>query len=244
MRTLIMIVTAFFFAVSGMHAQKSDLFDSGNQAYATGKFADAVRDFEEAVGRKEYSAPLFYNLGNAYFREGKTGPAILNYERALWLNPADPDAKANLRFVRKTAGLFEPSTTWWQMVPGWLSLDAWSWTAAWCWFFLCAALIVRWLLPRAKGTGALKPLIAVWTVVLAISLAAAMIRFPDVHRAVVLAQDAPLRVAPVEKSAALSSLKAGDMVRIENQRGDFLYVSTEDGKTGWTTIKETAPVVD
>src|SRR4030081_3271382 len=52
-----------------------------------------------------YSAPALYNLANAYARAGKPGLAVLNYERARLLEPNDSDIDANLRHVRKAAGL-------------------------------------------------------------------------------------------------------------------------------------------
>ena len=54
-----------------------------------------------------YSANLFYNLGNAYFRTGNFGRAILNYERALALDRHHPESEANLRVVRDEARALE-----------------------------------------------------------------------------------------------------------------------------------------
>ena len=237
------ILAAFFLCSSAVHAEQTDLFNRANESYATGKYANAARDLEELAGRKELSAPLFFNLGNAYFRDGRTGLSILNYERAFWLNPGDPDTRANLRFVRKTAGLFEPTLTWWQVVPGWMSLDAWSWIACASWFLLVAVLILRWWKREAKWTSGFKPVTAVLAVTLAVSLSSALIRLPDLERAVVLAADAPLRVAPLEKSPAPATLRAGDLVQIENRHGPFFFVETEDGKTGWATDKEVEPII-
>lgn len=45
------------------------------------------------------SAEYYFNLGNAYYRSGKKGKAILCYERALRLNPRYEKAQANLDFV-------------------------------------------------------------------------------------------------------------------------------------------------
>lgn len=237
MRRIILTLLAFFFSLTGAQA---DAFDSGNEAYASGRYQDAIREFESVAARKEYSSALFYNLGNAFFRSGRTGEAVLNYERALWLNPSDPDARANLRFVRKTAGLFEPAREWWQVLPGWLSLNAWSWMACGSWFVLSALLILRrW----KRDLTVLKPVIAVASIMLAVSLASALIRVPDTRQAVVLAVEAPLRVAPLEKSAATATLRAGDEVRIANAREGFLYVETEDGKAGWATDKEVQPII-
>ena len=58
-----------------------------------------------ATAREGYSAPALYNLANAYARAGKSGLAVLNYERARLLEPNDPDIDANLRHVREAVGL-------------------------------------------------------------------------------------------------------------------------------------------
>ena len=59
-----------------------------------------------------YSAAALFNQGNADARQGKTGPAILNYERALLLAPDDADITANLRVVRAKAGLPDAPQNW------------------------------------------------------------------------------------------------------------------------------------
>ena len=231
------ILVAFFFLRISAHG---DSFASGNEAYASGKPADAIQRWEDLVAKKQYSEPLFFNLGNAYFKDGKTGAAILNYERALWMKPSDPDAKANLKYVRSTAGLFEPTREWWQVVPQWASLEFWGVLACVAWFGFSCSLILFWWKPKAG----LRAVIAVFAVLLPISAAAAIIRLPDMKRAVVQITDAPLRVAPLEKSPVTVTLKAGDIVRIENKRESFIYVETEDGKTGWAiTGAEIAPVI-
>jgi hypothetical protein len=243
MRTLNATLAAFLFWLSGVHAEQTELFDSGNQAFAAGKPADAIRDWEKLAEQRQYSAPLFFNLGNAYFKENKTGSAILNYERALWLNPADPDARANLKFVRSTAGLFEPSREWWQMVPSWGSLDNWAWSACMGWFLFAAALVLRWWKPEAKWSSTMKPVIAVAAVCMVTGIASAMIRLPDLDRAVVLVADAPLRVAPIEKSQTGATLREGDVVRVDQSHGSFVHVETEDGKAGWATGAEVVPII-
>ncbi len=55
----------------------------------------------------QWNPALFYNLGNAYFRTGDLGRAILNYERALALDPSQPEARANLQLARDQARALE-----------------------------------------------------------------------------------------------------------------------------------------
>ena len=76
------------------------LFQKGNQSYEAGEFAQAVDQYEKVsqLGIKNFK--VFYNLGNAYFRENQLGKAVVSYKRALLLEPRDEDAQANLSFVK------------------------------------------------------------------------------------------------------------------------------------------------
>src|SRR5947208_7988618 len=66
-----------------------DLFAKANTEFAAGNFKAAIADYEAVVGSGAWSANLFYDLGNAYFRDGDFGRAILNYDRALRLDRQD-----------------------------------------------------------------------------------------------------------------------------------------------------------
>ncbi len=76
------------------------LFSKGNQYYDGGKFDQAIEEYEKIVnlGIKNYQ--VFYNLGNAYFRQNQLGKAVLNYRRALVFKPGDDDTEANLTYVK------------------------------------------------------------------------------------------------------------------------------------------------
>ncbi len=80
-----------------------DLFHTGNVLYAEGKFSDAVQKYETAsAGFKSWV--LEYNLGNAYYRAGQTGKAILHYERAFRMNSGQPDVIYNLNLATNKVG--------------------------------------------------------------------------------------------------------------------------------------------
>ncbi|MFH1244966.1 MAG: tetratricopeptide repeat protein, partial [Candidatus Omnitrophota bacterium] len=65
------------------------LFSQGNGYYAQEKFDQAITAYEQELSLGRESGPLYYNLGNAYFKSGQLGRAILNYLRAERLIPAD-----------------------------------------------------------------------------------------------------------------------------------------------------------
>src|ERR1044072_7854802 len=88
-------------------AQTDVDFLKANQEYAQGHFKEAISGYETLVRAGQWSANLFYDLGNAYFRTGDFGHAILNYERALALERHHPEATANLQIARDEARALE-----------------------------------------------------------------------------------------------------------------------------------------
>src|SRR5205823_2389862 len=97
-------------------AQPAAQFAKANQEYAAGDFKAAIADYEELVRFGQDTPNVFYNLGNAYFRKNNFGHAILNYERALALEPHHPEAEANLRIARDEARALELVPNRWERI--------------------------------------------------------------------------------------------------------------------------------
>lgn len=76
-----------------------NLAHQADSAYSADNFVLAEALYLKAMETGGSSTTLFYNLGNAYYRQGNLGKAIVNYERALKLDPTNADARANLDFV-------------------------------------------------------------------------------------------------------------------------------------------------
>ncbi len=111
-----------------------ELAQSGDSAYAADNFVLAGELYTEAMKTGGSSAVLFYNLGNVYYRQGNLGKAIVNYERALKLDPTNADARENLAFVKSkiTDRQIEEGsimTTLWHNIVGVFTADAWAWIA-------------------------------------------------------------------------------------------------------------------
>src|SRR5213076_1228498 len=108
LRVLFQILVLLVFALPSAEAASNDgpsrtgddLFAKANTEFAAGNFKAAIADYQTVVDSGEWSANLFYDLGNAYFRHGDFGRAILNYDRALRLDRHHPEADANLRIAR------------------------------------------------------------------------------------------------------------------------------------------------
>jgi tetratricopeptide (TPR) repeat protein len=73
--------------------------DSAAANYQATHYEKAIAIYENIVAQGYHSSELYYNLGNAYYKSNKFPMAIVNYERALKLNPNDEDAKFNLQLA-------------------------------------------------------------------------------------------------------------------------------------------------
>jgi hypothetical protein len=88
-----------------VHAESSqDLFKQGNAAYAAGQFAQAAQSYEAARTQGLNHWILEYNLGNAWYKSGQTGKAVVHYLRAFRLNSHQNDVIYNLNLVLTRAG--------------------------------------------------------------------------------------------------------------------------------------------
>lgn len=76
------------------------LAEQADSAYGADNFSLAERLYRESITSEGTSSTICYNLGNAYYRQGNLGMAIVNYERALKLDPTNKDARINLEFVK------------------------------------------------------------------------------------------------------------------------------------------------
>ena len=104
-RTLVLWVLATVACVAHAGAQTeaespATWFERANAAYEAGNYAGAIDDYTRVVDAGVAVPDLFYNLGNACFKQGDLGRAVLWYERARRLAPRDPDVRENLGLTR------------------------------------------------------------------------------------------------------------------------------------------------
>ncbi|WP_299054449.1 tetratricopeptide repeat protein [uncultured Polaribacter sp.] len=97
-------VFLMLFIITSISAQEVDsLFVSANNYYKNGDYKNAIEAYKNIASKELVSSELFYNLGNAYYKINKVGPAIYYYEKGLKLNPLQEDIKNNLVFAKRLA---------------------------------------------------------------------------------------------------------------------------------------------
>lgn len=99
MKRYILIPAALFLisgcGLSGMDGALSGKLDEAARSYEERDYGRAAMAYEEIAAEGLASGGLYYNLGNAYLMQDKTGKAVLNYARARLLMPRDSDLVAN-----------------------------------------------------------------------------------------------------------------------------------------------------
>jgi len=228
-------ITLLFFcflsiAVNAEETAES-LFGEANKAYAQGDFANAATLYEQVLGQGQESSALHYNLGCCYYQLSDTGKAVLHLEKALALNPYNHDAQANLIFVRKQAELDPEVSGFLQRFAMQLPINYWAIGGCVLFWMLVFAVV----LPRYFKSPAI--ILVLMRGCLGILLLVCLTGLGGYHllakRGIALKTEAPLSIAPAPESPAGGYLNAGESARVIKQNGDYYFVRTENGKSGW-----------
>ena len=224
-------------------AAQQPLFDEGNRLYQDGDFAGAAVSYGAVLEGGFESAEVYYNLANAHVRLGELGDAVLNYERASRLDPANDDIRANLALVnQRLLDRIEPMPRFWL-------LSAFDWwmgliprgvltglVAAF--YLLLGAVLVMVVLRRPVGWGGVLKRTAyaagVATAVLGATLLVREAGLAEPEEAVVMAAEARVLSAPSEEGGlTVFTLHEGTKVRVDRRAGDWVEIVLADGKVGW-----------
>jgi tetratricopeptide (TPR) repeat protein len=217
------------------------LFAAGNTAYGEERYNEAVEAYQKVLGFGISDPRVLYNLGNSWFRLGRLGPAILNYERALRLDPADRETRDNLQLsrglIRDRVG--EPELQY----PIRLVRDTLdsvpTTTIAWVFLgFLWGTAAVAGAIPLA-GTWIGRRILAY--AVVAIGLLALTTGVALLYRgrqdvapiAIVLEDRIDVRSGPGEENTILFTVHEGTRVDLRNSLDQWVQVSLPNGLSGW-----------
>jgi tetratricopeptide (TPR) repeat protein len=219
------------------------VFARANQEYAAGHYQQAIDGYESLVRANKWNAVLFYDLGNAWFRKGDPGRAILQYERALALDRQHPEAQANLRLVRDEARALELPKTLADRYLGFATPAQYAWTAALAFWIAIFALTV--LLVGSRRSASTVALFACALLVSggAIFACYAIENGPQGRAiAIVTGKNIQARLATADNSGAVLVLPAGSEVKVLSNRGEWLYAALPNNLNGWIPAASVEPV--
>lgn len=232
---------ALFIAILlGVSARGADdtQFAKANQEYATGHFREAIDDYESLVHSGEWSANVFYNLGNAWFRTGDLGKAILNYERTLALDPRHPEADANLRVARDEARALELRKDAMERALAFATPTQYSVAAAIA-FWIAMFFAARLVFTRHRAGG------LIWLLIISMAiLAGSIFALYSMENggngqalAIVIGQNVEARLATADNASSVLALPPGSEINILSTRGDWIYATLPNDQRGWIPTK-------
>ena len=216
--------------------------DKADEAYTAGSYDTALEIYNSALDKGYESADLYYNVANCYFRKGELAASILNYERALKLDPSHDDAKHNLEFAEsRTVDKIDSLGSvflvdWWNAIANITSADAWAWIAISLFVVLLVSLslyiFVRKMWVRKVGFSV--AIVALFFII--ISILCAYTRYEvetSKSEAIVFSQTVTIKSSPDSSGNDLFILHEGTKVNIKSTLGEWVEISTSDGNSGW-----------
>jgi tetratricopeptide (TPR) repeat protein len=207
-----------------------DLFQRGTEAYRAGDFATAVKFFDECA-RLRPSSGAWQNLGLAEWQSGHVGEAIVAWERAAWLDPANRAARTNLQFARKTAQLESPMLAWHEMPSTWLSVNVWAWLGGVSLWLAVGLITLPGFLRRPRATWS-QALAATGLAVFLLGIPAQIGAHSRARIGFVIGPGAFLRLTPTRDAETVTQVSPGEPARGEQVRGDYIFVRTSRS-SGW-----------
>lgn len=220
----------------------SQMWEQANAAYNNGDYASAMTQYEAIQAEGLHSAALYYNMANAYFKMDELAEAILYYNRALRLAPADEDIRHNLEYAEQmTRDSIEEIpefilTTWVRAVRGALSSTAWCILSLVLLVVSLSMMLVYLLAQRLslRKTGFYVMVVAGVLFLLTTIFAWSEGRMDVEHReAVIMNSAVSIKSSPDRAATELFVLHEGTKVVIGETISGWAEVRIADGRKGW-----------
>ena len=219
----------------------------GDKAYAEARYDDAVSIYEALIAAKGATLPLYYNLGNAYYRTNNPGKAILNYERALQIDADDEDTKANLQFVQSMIVDKIPQDevpfykVWGRAFAGIFSKDTWGVIAV---VTFITMLIALFLVIFKRNFRTISIIIAsvclLFTILANVSAFSLANRETDTPQGVILDEMVVVKSSPESSGTELTKIHEGLKVTIiDDTLDEWVKIEANNGNrvVGWIKKK-------
>jgi hypothetical protein len=221
---------------------------TANQLYEAGQFSQAAQAYQQLVDQGYVDSSLYYNLGNAYFKSGDFGRAVLNFRRAEQLAPRDADIEANLAMARtqvadqveeraENRGFLETIN---ELSQEWITLNELALFAVAVWLLFALLVIVYTSTGKGSALGAvIRNALVVTTLVLVLSvvgLGSRMYEHNSQPEAVVTASQVSVMSGPGPQYVTEFELHSGVEVELMEVRENWVRLALAGGEgelQGW-----------
>ena len=237
---LLLFTSVFSFATNDLQA-------NAEKAYSNKNYKEAILSYETILNEGQVSYKLYYNLGNAYYKNNELGKAIYNYELANKLQPNNKDVETNLRIANeKTIDKIESRENFFigaiksELVNS-LSTNGWAWLSI---FSLASALILAFIFLTAnhlllKRFGFFLSSLSIIIFISAMILGYTALK--DIHVtnfAIVLNRESKVHEEPTINSKTKFNLHEGTKISVLETNLNWTNIKLENGNEGWIKTTE------
>ena len=237
--SLILALILLLISTSHLYSQENptDLFQKANRYYDTGNFKSAIKSYQQLLDRGINDAIIYYNLGNAYFRDKQLGKAILYYRKAQKLSPRDNDIATNLNYSRlfvldKIKSYPNVSSVFTNKILNWGTVNEFTFLA----FLLYLGSASLGIITFFKREKILKKALAIFVaffLILLLFTAIKISRDSQWQEAVVTTSSVNVYSGPGKEFTLQFTGHEGLEVKIEQNKDDWYLVSFPNGARGW-----------
>lgn len=243
MRRVTLICTLLIICLLQIQSQTpEESYAQAGQLYSSGDYSGAAAVYRKLFDDGYRSEDMLYNAGNAFFKSGDNASAILFYERARLIAPADEDINYNLQIARsRVTDKFETVpelffVRWFNFLSLLTSTNTWALAALL--LFIASLLFAVIFLTKARASGRLLSFwLSLTAMVLSVLFIALAINNNSLinknKKAVISCSIVTGRSEPGENSSELFVIHAGTTVKVEKELGEYLEVQLPDGNKGW-----------
>ncbi|MEA3477472.1 MAG: tetratricopeptide repeat protein [Bacteroidota bacterium] len=241
-RTWISIIVIFTFLVSQAQESQFPVIEQANQAYNAGAYQEAIDLYNDVLKEDYSSAALYYNLGNAYFKINDIPSAILNYEKALKLNPNDQQIQFNLNIansqivdkIEAVPDMFY--VRWWKDFSKTFSSDDWARIAIGL-YLMIILLAAVFIISRSPGLRRISFWAGLATgIMLIISTTISYQKYNQQINdkyAIIFSPTITVKSSPSRSSVDLFVIHEGTKVEITDQVEGWHEIRIVNGSIGW-----------
>jgi tetratricopeptide (TPR) repeat protein len=247
MKRLILFVSLLGIITHAFAVDPLATIKEANDLYSKNQFEQAVKLYKSVCESGYASSELYFNLGDAYFKTNNIKEAILYYERAKLLNPADKDIEYNLEMARsmtvdKINALPELFfITWIKWIRDLFSLNGWT-VLCLVTFVSSLAALLLYLLTGRIGLKKIGFWVGIFTLVVSLNSFAMGMQLKHMqtanNTAIIFASPVTLKSAPAESGTNLFVLHEGTKVEILDKVGEWRWVRIADGNRGWIKMSD------
>ncbi|MFC1534232.1 tetratricopeptide repeat protein [Thermodesulfobacteriota bacterium] len=235
---LILSAVLFFFNTDaiGQGEGKEELVFKANQAVKEGRYREAIDGYNQLILSGHNNGHLYYNLGNAYFRENELGKAILNYEKARSIIPRDADLEFNLRYaLDQTQDAIPEDRSMIDQAFFWLNdltLGEIWWSFLVLNILFWAIIIVR-LFIKPEWTYYFMIIFLIFWFFGGLSIGLKYYQVITDDRAVILKEEVEILAGPDPRDIVHFKLHEGAIVHHEREEDGWSLIWLPDKKRGW-----------